>query len=151
MKLELRPVLEEDFPAICEIEQRSFIDPWPAEAFTDFLCRNSWLLQLEDKVIGYIFYHAAIDEAVVINFAIDPEYQRQSYGQRLLAETMQKLLNNGVHYFYLDVRRSNDKAIALYSKMGFQSLGFRKDYYHQPQEDAVVMGLEIPGGDLEKE
>jgi [ribosomal protein S18]-alanine N-acetyltransferase len=149
MKLVIRPVLETDFAAICEIEKRAFEDPWPKEAFTDFLCQNSWLLELDGSVAGYIFYHAATDEAVIINFAIDPLHQRSSHGAYLLKHSMQLLIDQGIRYFYLDVRRSNDGAIALYHKMGFQTLGFRKNYYHQPPEDAIVMGLVIPGNEAE--
>lgn len=149
MMLELRPVEEKDFPAVCEIEQRAFVDPWPKEAFTDFLLPHSWVLQVSGQVIGYIFYHAAIDEAVIINFAIDPDFRGRDYGYKLLKNSMQFLINEGVRYFYLDVRRSNETAISLYHKMGFQSLGFRKNYYHEPPEDAIVMGLQIPEGDTE--
>lgn len=149
MKQELRPVFETDFPAVLEIERRSFIDPWPEEAFTDFLCQNSWLLILDGQVAGYIFYVTAVDEAVIINFAIDPPYLRQNYGQYLLSRTMQMLIDQGVQYFYLDVRRSNEAAIALYLKLGFQSLGVRKNYYKIPCEDALVMGIEIPAAETE--
>ncbi|HPF08869.1 MAG TPA: ribosomal protein S18-alanine N-acetyltransferase [Candidatus Cloacimonadota bacterium] len=149
MKLDIRPVQESDFPAICEIEGRAFVDPWPKEAFTDFLCRNSWVLFMEQKLIGYIFYHTAADEAVIINFAIDPSYQGEDYGKYLLHKSMQFLINCGVQYFYLDVRKSNFKAIALYHLMGFQTLGFRKNYYHTPPEDAIVMGVQIPIKDEE--
>ncbi|MCD8479893.1 MAG: ribosomal protein S18-alanine N-acetyltransferase [Candidatus Cloacimonetes bacterium] len=151
MKLVMRPVFEADFAAICEIEKRAFEDPWPKEAFTDFLCQNSWLLELDGSVAGYIFYHAATDEAVIINFAIDPIHQRSSYGSYLLKRSMQILIDQGIRYFYLDVRRSNEKAIALYHKMGFQTLGFRKNYYHQPPEDAIVMGMQIPDGAAEEQ
>ena len=144
MKPTIKPVLETDLPAICAIEQRAFCDPWPPEAFSDFVIKNGWLLDLDGQVAGYIFYHFVIDEAVIINFAVDPAYQGQNYGQFLLSASMQLLINRGVKYFFLDVRRSNLPAIGLYHKVGFQSLGFRKDYYHDPVEDAIVMGLNIP-------
>ena len=39
----------------------------------------------------------------------------------------------------LEVRESNEKAIALYEKFDFDEISRRKDYYRDPKEDAVVM------------
>lgn len=139
-KLSLRHTLVEDFPAIQAIEREAFPNPWPAEAFTDFLLPWGWTLLFEDEVVGYVFYHGADYEMVIINIAVKPQYHGLGWGDYLLAESMQLLMNKGVTRFYLDVRLSNLPAQALYTKHGFKPLGVRKGYYSKPDEDALVMG-----------
>lgn len=141
MEPEFRLAIPQDLPAIHELETLVFPDPWSLEAFGDLPFGTAWVLEKEGKLLGYIIYLVALDEAVIINFGVDPKYQRQGYGRRLLKESMQSLIQRGHWYFYLDVRESNLPAIRLYQSLGFQSLGTRKNYYQEPPEDALVMGL----------
>lgn len=140
MEPRLRATTPADFEAIHAIEQKAFPNPWPMEAFTDFLLPWAWTLLLEDEVIGYIFYHGVEDEMVIINFAIDPIHHGKGWGEYLLNNSMQILQDNGVTRFFLDVRASNIKARSLYEKYGYIALGTRKNYYSHPEEDAIVMG-----------
>jgi len=80
---------------------------------------------------------------VIVNFAVKPDFQGKGLGEYLLTETMRMMNNNGVQRFYLDVRISNYKARRLYEKVGFQEIGIRKQYYNNPDEDALVMGMEF--------
>ncbi len=139
MALHIRPTTKDDFPGIIGIEQQAFVDPWPQEAFTDFLFPWSYSLLDGDKVVGYIFYSGVEDEMVIINFAIMPSYQHQGWGNFLLQETMQQMIEMGVRHFFLDVRASNASARKLYLNNGFSDLGIRKNYYRHPEEDAIVM------------
>ncbi|PKN72494.1 MAG: ribosomal-protein-alanine N-acetyltransferase [Candidatus Cloacimonetes bacterium HGW-Cloacimonetes-3] len=140
MEPRLRATTDGDFEAIHAIEQKAFPNPWPMEAFTDFLFPWAWTLLLDDEVKGYIFYHGVEDEMVIINFAIDPTCQGKGWGEFLLKNSMQLLQDGGVNRFFLDVRASNFKARSLYEKYGFIAVGTRKNYYSQPEEDAIVMG-----------
>jgi len=56
---------------------------------------------------------------------------------------MAKIKKEGVSYIFLEVRPSNKTAVALYKKLGFQKLGLRKNYYHNPIEDAIIMGRSV--------
>jgi ribosomal-protein-alanine N-acetyltransferase len=141
MEPRLRATTPADFEAICAIEQKAFPNPWPVEAFTDYLLPWAWTLLLEDEVIGYIFYYGVDDEMVIINFAIDPLYHGRGWGELLLKESMQNMRDHGVTRFFLDVRPSNIKARRLYEKYGFCNIGTRKGYYSHPDEDAIVMGM----------
>ena len=42
----------------------------------------------------------------------------------------------------LEVRESNQPAIELYRSLGFVAVGTRRNYYSQPQEDALVLRKE---------
>ena len=48
---------------------------------------------------------------------------------------------NKIKKWFLEVRRSNDPAVALYKKFGFKAVGTRKNYYKTPtgREDALIM------------
>ena len=135
-----RQYLPKDLPEIVSIEQRAFADPWCEEAFTGLMQDCNWVLELDKKVIGYILYHTVLDEAIIINFAIDPTQRGNHYGDLLLKNSLQCFLDRGVTKFYLDVRQSNEIAIALYRKHGFVEMGIRPGYYHKPPENAIVMG-----------
>ena len=144
MEPRLRVITPDDFPAIRAIEQETFPNPWPSEAFTDFLLPWAWALTFEEEVVGYIFYQGVDNEMVIVNVAISPDFQGRGWGEYLLKESMQILGNQGVTSFYLDVRASNIKARNLYEKMGYVRIGTRKNYYSLPEEDAVVMGRIVP-------
>jgi ribosomal-protein-alanine N-acetyltransferase len=139
MEPRLRATIPDDFEAIQAIEQRAFPNPWPPEAFTDFLLPWAFTLLLQDKIVGYIFYQGVEDEMVIINFAIDPVYQGRGWGELLLRDSLSIMRDTGVVYFYLDVRASNIQAKSLYQKYGFSEIGVRKNYYSLPDEDAIVM------------
>ncbi|MBP7310837.1 MAG: ribosomal protein S18-alanine N-acetyltransferase [Candidatus Cloacimonetes bacterium] len=139
MELSIRPTIKDDFPRIISIEQQAFVDPWPSEAFTDFLLPWSYSLFHAGELVGYVFYSGVDDEMVIINFAIQPSCHHQGWGDYLLRETMNLMIETGVRHFFLDVRASNVPARRLYQKNGFSDLGIRKNYYRHPEEDAIVM------------
>ena len=114
--------------------------------FLDHLSSPSSLdltLETNQEIIGYACntiipeYLLAID-----NLTIKKEYQDKGYGSALLAEVIQKGKEAGVTTFTLEVRESNQSAMALYDKFGFQVAGRRKRYYHSPVEDAIIMTRE---------
>jgi len=140
----MRVMQESDLSLVIDIENRAFTHPWPSGAFRDILTMRPWILEADGILCGYIFYHAIIDEAVILNFAIDPALQKQGHGEFLLISSIELLHSEGYKHFYLDVRKSNEPAINLYAKQGFMALGLRKKYYSNPDEDAIVMGLKLP-------
>jgi len=140
----MRDMKKEDLDAVVGIESRAFTDPWPKQAFEDIISMRSWVLEVDDSLCGYILYHKVLDEAMVLNFAIDPCLQGLGYGDYLLKHSLDKLAAEGCCHFYLDVRKSNQIALKLYTKHGFLALGTRKQYYDHPAEDAIVMGMKLP-------
>lgn len=135
----IRPLFREDIEYVQKIERLVFSDPWPDEAFTDFLSPWYYALLHDEQVIGYIFYYGTREEREVINFAIQPDFQGMGLGEFLLMETMRLMTEDGGKLIFLEVRISNYKARCLYEKVGFQEIGLRKNYYKKPEEDAIVM------------
>jgi ribosomal-protein-alanine N-acetyltransferase len=84
-----------------------------------------------------------MDEAELRNIAVDPPHQRKGIARALLAEGIRTLQQAGVRQLFLEVRASNQPALAFYAAAGFQLLYTRHNYYHDPVEDALVMACDI--------
>jgi len=135
----IRTLRETDLPAILGIENLAFSPPWPEEAFRHTEFTQSWVISTDGDLRGYIIYHVVPDEAVIVNFAIAPDFWCHGLGSLLLQHSLDIMQESGINAVYLDVRRSNLAALKLYNKYGFKPLGVRKNYYSKPREDALVM------------
>lgn len=136
-------------PAIAELERLCFSRPWSedalrAELFNDAACFLAAVTQ-EGEVAGYAGLHCVLDEGYIDNVAVRPEYRRQGVAGELLGAFLRYGRAN-LAFLTLEVRASNQAAIALYRKYGFQEAGRRKNYYDAPKEDAVIMTLEFDHG-----
>jgi [ribosomal protein S18]-alanine N-acetyltransferase len=98
-------------------------------------------------LIGFGCFWAILDEAHITLLSIHPQYQQQGLGQMLLCALLDKARSIEMARATLEVRASNDGAIYLYEKYGFQTVGRRKKYYQDTGEDGVIMwrgGLQHP-------
>lgn len=103
----------------------------------------------EQKIAGYLIYADPSDEAELHRIAILPEYRRHGLARKLMAELLLRTGHVSVEDsqvpnakpLFLEVRAGNTAAIALYLANHFQEIDRRKNYYHNPDEDAVVMRL----------
>ncbi len=95
------------------------------------------------RVVGFAAFRRLIDEAEMMNLAVDPTYRRRGIGRSLLTEARTRLIQSGVKRLFLEVRSSNKPALGLYYSVGFALRSFRRDYYRDPREDAYVLCLEL--------
>ena len=131
---------------IAELEKLCFSDPWSENSIASELSNplSFWLVALDgERVVGYIGSQTVIDESDVLNVAVTPEYRRQGIAQQLIEELSGELRARNVRMLTLEVRVSNDAAIALYEKLGFRQVGRRKNYYFNPKEDAWILRKEL--------
>ena len=131
---------------LAEIEKICFSDPWSATAFSEaFDNRVIKLFTLyEDKtLVGYALYALIAPEAELLNLAILPTYRRKGLAAALLDYADAYLEEHDVSDVYLEVRRSNIAAQALYLARGFREVGIRRAYYRFPTEDAILMALSL--------
>lgn len=130
---------------IAELEKLCFSDPWSVNSITYELTNplSTWFVAVDgDRVVGYIGSQAVMDEADIMNVAVDPDYRRQGVAQGLIDHLVEVLKTKGVVCLFLEVRASNESAINLYDKNGFLQVGCRKNYYHNPKEDALILRKE---------
>ncbi len=96
----------------------------------------------ENKMAGYLGLWKIIDEAHITNLAIHPDYRRKGAAKALLLNAFEECYDEKIKYLTLEVRVSNEGAIKLYENFGFKSLGVRKKYYQNNNEDALIMWSE---------
>ncbi|WP_415895186.1 ribosomal protein S18-alanine N-acetyltransferase [Neptuniibacter sp. PT34_22] len=139
-----------DLPAVERIAQACFTHgAWSAKQYLKQIEseRSTALGLYSPDLIGYVMFSQVLDEAELLQIAVDPIHQGCGCAQQLIALGTQQLHEAGVNRVMLEVRESNLAAIALYEKSGFVTEGLRKHYYppvHGDQrENAVLMGLMI--------
>ena len=130
---------------VAELEKLCFADPWSEKSIASELgnCWSYWVVALwDDRVLGYIGSPSSFDETDVMNVAVHPDFRRRGIAESLIDELIKELKNRGSHALMLEVRESNAPAIALYEKLGFVQVGCRKNYYHNPRENALILRKE---------
>jgi [ribosomal protein S18]-alanine N-acetyltransferase len=144
--LSIRPATRHDLPAILATEDDSFSTPWSRRAFEALLGRETvsfQVLEAEGEVVGHGVLWWVGPEAEVANLAVAPAFRGRRGGVLLLDALLAAALVRGVDTVFLEVRESNMPARSLYRGRGFVSVGRRPRYYQKPQEDAVVMALDL--------
>ncbi|MGM0217438.1 ribosomal protein S18-alanine N-acetyltransferase [Enterococcus sp. AZ126] len=120
--------------------------PWSTEQFcVDLAQKTSEYLVLikEGCWIGFVSYHFVLDEAEITHVVIHKEFQHKGYGNKLIDQLIQKLVEQEICQVFLEVRVSNTSAKKLYEKKGFKTIDHRKGYYSRPKEDGIVMCLKV--------
>lgn len=96
-----------------------------------------------DTLVGFIGCSLMFETLAINNFAVLSSYKRQGIGEKLLQGLLAYGKEKGVENFILEVRVSNEAAIALYKKYDFVQIDIRKNYYEQPVEDAYIFQLNL--------
>ena len=144
-EIRLEPMTEAHVPAVAALEQVCFSDPWSEQSVRSELTNplSLWLVALDgDAVAGYVGSQTVLDEADVMNVAVAPAYRRQGIARQLLKRLQICLADRGVRSLTLEVRVSNEAAIALYVALGYVQVGRRPNYYLKPREDALILRKE---------
>jgi ribosomal-protein-alanine N-acetyltransferase len=101
------------------------------------------LADLRSEVVGHgILWHAA-DEAELADLAVHPAFRRRGIAAILLDRLIEEARGTGVRAIFLEVRVSNDAAMALYVGRGFRRVGVRRHYYRRPTENGVLLRLDL--------
>lgn len=140
------PMNESHVSAVAELEKLCFSAPWSERSIAAEL-KSQWSLWLveerEGVAIAYVGSQSCPPEADVMNVAVSPAYRRQGIGEGLMVALMEALREREIESLTLEVRASNEAAIALYDRLGFQQVGRRPNYYTDPREDALIMRKEL--------
>lgn len=141
----IEPVSDADIDAIVGIENLAHSHPWPHQQFEQRLNKASqfsWCVKHNGVVQAYCFISQVLDQAELLNIAVDPACQGQGIARRLMQHFMAELPRPLTEVF-LEVRESNAAAIALYDSLGFNEIGRRENYYpaagKRGREDALLM------------
>lgn len=146
MNYRLLPMDRSHLPQVCAIEDRCFTKPWSEGVWAEELYNDMAscvVAQTEEgTVLGYGVVSVVLDEGCLEKIAVDPAARRQGVAEAILRAFLRF---GAVHlaFLTLEVRASNEAAIRLYEKLGFQEVGRRKNYYSDIREDAILMTREF--------
>ena len=138
--------MEQDhIPQIAELEKICFNDPWSENSISSELNNrlSCWLVAMEeDVIVGYVGSQTVLGETDMMNIAVHPNYRKCGIATELINTLISVLSGQGSHSLMLEVRMSNEPAKRLYTNLGFEAVGIRKNYYRNPKEDALILRKE---------
>ena len=141
-----------DLEQVILLDRESFSLPWSESSFKFEIEKNEssrcWVSEIGQNIVAMMVAWVIVDEVHIATFAVQPNLRRQGIARQLLAHTLLDAYLSGARKGYLEVRRGNLAARALYEKFGFIEIGIRKKYYQDNGEDAVMMNLEEMDIDL---
>jgi ribosomal-protein-alanine N-acetyltransferase len=138
-----------DAAALAALDAGASPHPWSERAFLGALAagageRVAALRDAAGGLVGFCVWQEVADEAHVHNLAIRPERRREGLARRLLSACLGLAASRGARRVFLDVRRGNAPARALYGRLGFRETGARAAYYTEPVEDALLLEADLP-------
>lgn len=146
-RVEMFPMVMQDLDEILRIEYQVYPYPWSRANFADSMSSgySCWVCRVGGELIGYFVVMMAVDEAHLLNISVAEKRQGMGFGARLLRSAMESARKTGGKSLLLEVRVSNEKALALYRQYGFQQIGVRRGYYpaENGREDALVLSREL--------
>jgi [ribosomal protein S18]-alanine N-acetyltransferase len=147
-----RPLADNDIAYVAALEAQIHAAPWTSENFREALAAgySARVGEREGRIIAYGVLMRAPGEAQLLNLSVVPDARRSGLGSELLAQFLADAKVLGAEQVFLEVRESNEPAIALYVRAGFQSVARRESYYPAgsaggPREDALVMRRNLAG------
>lgn len=142
MEYNIVPMDRSHIPQIAALERLCFSAPWSEAMLTEVLfdAQASFIVAESEEggVLGYAGLQVVLDEGYIDNIAVEPAARRHGVADELL-DVFCRFGEAHLAFLTLEVRASNEPAIALYRKHGFEEAGRRKNYYTKPTEDAVIM------------
>lgn len=139
----IKKMEDKHLDGVIEVEQLSLKSPWSKKMFEEELKSKTAMYKViieNEKVVAYMGMHCVCGEGHITNIAVHPDYRRKNMASALINDFILHARQNHFEFLTLEVRKSNEAAINLYSKFGFKEVGVRKKYYEQ-KEDAILMTL----------
>ena len=140
-ELALLPMSEENYTAAAQVEAECFADrPWTAEQFHEEITLDfsrTFIAYLGGEPAGFVNIWLTPPMAIINNIAVREGFRRRGIAQAMIKAALGEC--GECSSLTLEVRVSNQPAIALYEKLGFSQVGTRRNFYENPREDAFIM------------
>ncbi|MFZ5432199.1 MAG: ribosomal protein S18-alanine N-acetyltransferase [Calditrichota bacterium] len=150
--IKILPMSSDHLAAVADIETSVFPDPWSAASFLEAMSFSDkcWVAVAGNRVAGYLVTQWVMDEIHILNIAVAKDMQRRGIARQLLEMLLDSGKRCGIAEIFLEVRKSNHPAQALYHAFGFTALTTRKRYYRDG-EDALIMHCPLVTDDYPSE
>ncbi len=143
-----RTMRNSDLDLVVQNEAAAYEHPWTKRIFIDCMRGGyqCWVLANKNSIVAHGVMSVAIGECHLLTLCVRPEHQRKGYGRKLFNLLLERAAKLDAKECFLEVRVSNESAIALYRSLGFVQIGDRKNYYpgKQSREDALIMSRSLP-------
>jgi ribosomal-protein-alanine N-acetyltransferase len=143
----IEPMRLRDLPDILRIEKLSFTTPWSKNAFLSELLENDrafyLVARIGEQAVGYVGVWLVAGEGHITNVAVHPGFRQRGIGRQLMLAIEQLAKERRAQRMTLEVRRSNAVAQGLYRQLGYVGAGYRRGYYRDNNEDALIMWKEL--------
>jgi ribosomal-protein-alanine N-acetyltransferase len=143
MDLIIRQAEERDIKPMAEMDILCFSAPWSEASFEKEIRDNNLafyiVAEVDGSMVGYAGLWCIVEEGHITNVAVHPDHRKKGIGEALVGVLLSHTIDNGILSHTLEVRASNQAAISLYTKFGFEPAGIRKGYYADNGEDAIIM------------
>ncbi len=143
-----RTMRNSDLDLVVENERVAYEHPWTKRIFVDCLRAGyqCWVLANKQQIAAHGVMSVAIGECHLLTLCVNPQFQRRGLGRKLFSLLLDRAYKMDAETCFLEVRPSNETAIALYKSMGFVQVGQRKNYYPgvEGREDAILMSRSLP-------
>lgn len=126
---------------ILKVEQECFSDPWSEKMFSEEISgkfAHYYVAEVHGHAVGYMGMWALSGEGHITNVAVSSAHRRKGYAKALISHFVEIAEKENLEFMTLEVRASNEPAIALYESFGFVQVGVRKKYYDN-KEDALLL------------
>ncbi len=144
----IRPIGPEEVDRAISLERACGLSSFGRDAYERRVASASSLLlgafEQDGDLVGLFTGDLVLDELQIDNLAVRPDRRRAGIGMILIRIALDRARRGGARQALLEVRASNLAARMLYEKNGFRRIGLRRDYYHDPLEDALVLALDLP-------
>lgn len=139
--MEFRRASALDAPKIAKLEEEIFSDPWSERSVADCICRGGmcFVAVSGEELFAYVIGMLIAPEGEIYRVAVREDKRQRGIGYRLLDYAAKTERGRGLETLFLEVRSKNVPAIRLYEAYGFKRISVRKDYYRDPDDDAIVM------------
>ena len=136
-----------DIDAIATLEAESFTNPWPREQLVWELTNSdvTRIFVVRDEsgvIVAFCLCWVIFDELHINTLAVSPDRRRRGVATLLMQHVLGEAAQEGARKATLEVRASNQAALALYERLGFRVTARRPGYYTNPQEDALILWVE---------
>ena len=143
----LEAITLRDLSKILTIDRTAFKRPWQQKSFLEELsCDNAYSYAVRrqrvdqrSEIIAYVFLRILVTEMHIVRIAVAREFQNRGVAAWLLRQCFRLAREKKIVSVFIEVRPTNQPAMALYLKSGFRLLGRRSCYYPETGEDALVM------------
>ncbi len=146
VRTELRLATIDDLRLLVALDQASFDQPWQAATWQAALCDPKYIVlvaQQQNILCAFGVAYTVDDEGEIATLAVDEAMRGQGLGETIFGALMDECFRSGAKTIFLEVRESNQSARRLYTRLGFQTVGERPNYYNNG-ETAVVMSKIAP-------